>query len=162
MARPTRRRRTGPTKTERTGTERTGRELAVLVDGPWAPRCYWRDELEDMQAASRRMGYPDDHPSAALRAYRPTDERAPHQHNPDHDGRLWRYHPPGPPTDTAEPAAAAPAAHHAVQAATAPQIPAPRRPLDDETTQREHLHRIHHDRHQQAETARDKQEEVLW
>lgn len=157
MARPTGRRR---------ADRDTGRELAVLADGPWAPRCYWRDELEDMQAASQRMGYPDDHPSAVLRAYRPTDERAPHPHNPGHDGRVWRYHPPGPTTDTAEPAAAARVAQarHAVRAAAAPQIPAPRRPLDDETTQREHLHRIHHDRQQQAETARDghEHEGVLW
>lgn len=61
-------------------------------------------------------------------------------------------------------------AHHAVQATTAAQIPAPRRPLDEETTQREDLHRIHHDRQQHdetddhSETARDghEQDGVLW
>ncbi len=161
MARPTGRRRA-----ER--TEAADRELAVLVDGPWAPRWYWRDELEAMQATSRRMGYPDQHPAAVLRGYRPTGERVAHPHNPDRDGRAWRHHPPGPATDndTAEPAAAprVAQAHHAVQAAIAAQIPAPRRALDDETTQREHLHRIHHDLRQQAETAQDgyEREGVLW
>jgi|GEM_PF-5394582 len=51
----------------------TGRELAALTDGRWAPRWYWRDDLEAMQAASRRMSYPDEHPAAVLRAYRPTE-----------------------------------------------------------------------------------------
>jgi hypothetical protein len=31
------------------------RELAALVDGPWAPAWYWRDELEAQQQAGRRM-----------------------------------------------------------------------------------------------------------
>ena len=31
------------------------RELAVLVDGPWAPCWYWRDDLEAQQASARRM-----------------------------------------------------------------------------------------------------------
>lgn len=153
MARPTGRRRA-----ERTDT--ADRELAVLVDGPWAPRWYWRDELEAMQATSRRMGYPDQHPAAVLRGYRPTGERVAHPHNPDRDGRAWRHHPPGPctatgtGTGTAEPAVVARVAqaHRAVAAATAPQIPAPRRALDNETAQREHLHRTYHDRGQHADT----------
>jgi hypothetical protein len=68
-------------------------EIAVLADGPWARHCYWRADLEAIQAASRAVGYPDDHPSAVLRHYHPTD---------NHDGpepadaagqlrRLWRY-----------------------------------------------------------------------
>lgn len=64
------------------------REVAVLADGPWAPRCYWRDDLEAMQEASRRVGYPDDHPSAVLRRYEPTGESAIHQ---DGAARVWRY-----------------------------------------------------------------------
>lgn len=164
MARSTGRRRADRVQTARAETVRSGRELAALVDGPWAPRWYWRDELEAMQAASRRAGHPEGHPSAALRAYRPTGERVPHPHHPDHDGRAWRHHPPEP--DAIEPAAAARVAqaHRAVQITTAPQIPTPRRPLDDETTRREQLHRIHHDRQQHEETAQDghEREGVLW
>lgn len=70
------------------------RELAALVDGPWAPRWYWRDELEAMQRASRRMGYPGNHPSAVLRCYQPTEEFRPHPTEPDVTGRAWRYHRP--------------------------------------------------------------------
>ena len=36
------------------------RELAALVDGPRKLRWFWRDELEGMQAAARRMGHPLD------------------------------------------------------------------------------------------------------
>ena len=166
MTRPTGSRRADRAQNARTETVRSGRELAALVDGPWAPRWYWRDELEAIQEASRRAGHPEDHPSAALRAYRPTGERVPHPHHPDHDGRAWRHHPPEPGPDVAEPAAATRVAqaHRAVQAATTLQIPAPRRPLDDESDRREHLHRIHHDRQQQTETRDDghEQEEVLW
>jgi len=34
------------------------RELAALVDGPRTLRWFWRDDLEGMQAAARRMGHP--------------------------------------------------------------------------------------------------------
>lgn len=84
------------TNSGRPGANEDGRvrEVAVLADGPWAPRRYWRDDLEAMQQASRTMGYPDDHPSAVLRGYQPTD-----QHSPDggpgseRPARLWRYQP---------------------------------------------------------------------
>ena len=32
------------------------RELAALVDGPRKLRWFWREDLENMQAAARRMG----------------------------------------------------------------------------------------------------------
>jgi hypothetical protein len=67
------------------------RELAVLADGPWAPRWYWRDELEAMQEASRRMGHPDDHAAAELRGYRPTEEFEPHPTDSGVSGRVWRF-----------------------------------------------------------------------
>ncbi len=71
------------------------RELAALVDGPWAPCWLWRDALEATHASSRRMGHPDDHPAAAFRHYRPTDDWI--KHNPIEEGvtgRAWRYQPP--------------------------------------------------------------------
>jgi len=34
----------------------TVRELAALVDGPRKLRWFWREDLENMQAAARRMG----------------------------------------------------------------------------------------------------------
>ncbi len=168
----------GRRRADRTGTERGSgsgmgsapeRELAALVDGPWALRWYWRDELEDMQATSRRMGYPDDHPAAGLRAYRRTGERVAHPHHPDRTGRAWHHNPPQPATEPEadEPAVVARVAqaHQAVEVATAPAIPAPRRPRDDESSRREQLHRIHH--HQQAENeetaqAGHEREGVLW
>ena len=50
-----------------------------------------------MQAASQAMRYPDDHPSAVLRCYHPTDQFDPAA-GPDSDqpARLWRYRPPAP------------------------------------------------------------------
>lgn len=68
-------------------------ELAVLADGPWAPRWYWRSDLEEMQQASRRVGHPDGHPAAELRAYKPTDQYRPHPLDPAVSGRVWRYRP---------------------------------------------------------------------
>ncbi len=70
------------------------RELAALMDGPWAPRWYWRDSLEEAQASARRMGYPDDHPAAELRAYEPTGQWVDHLIEPGVRGRAWRYRPP--------------------------------------------------------------------
>lgn len=99
------------------------RELAVLVDGPWAHRWYWRDQLEAMQRASRTVGYPDEHPSAVLRGYRPTGTRRPHPDGCDRTGREWRYQPP---TRQADTATTPPAEHqHGM-----PQIPTQRRPSD--------------------------------
>ncbi len=68
-----------------------GRELAALVDGPGKSRWFWRDDLEGMQAAARRMGYPLDHPAATYRRYQPTDEWVEHPTEPDVQGRAWRY-----------------------------------------------------------------------
>jgi hypothetical protein len=65
-------------------------ELAVLVDGPWASRWYWRDDLEQMQAASAR--YPDGHVCAQHRDYVPTDQWREHPHEFP-AGRVWRYQP---------------------------------------------------------------------
>lgn len=70
-------------------------ELAVLADGPWRLRWYWRADLERMQRASRTVGHPDGHPAAELRAYRPTGEYLPHPHEPGVTGRAWRYTPAG-------------------------------------------------------------------
>lgn len=82
----------GERMTRRTLAEQAARrELAALVDGPWAPRWYWRDELEAMQAASRSVGHPDGHPAAQLRCYRPTDGFRPHPEDAAASGREWRY-----------------------------------------------------------------------
>lgn len=94
-----------------------GREMVVLGDGPWARHWYWRDDLEGMQAASRAVGYPDQHPSAQLRHYQPTGRRQPH---PDGDGRfgqVWTYHPP----DATPPAGASTGASTDAQAWWRPQ-----------------------------------------
>ena len=69
------------------------RELAALVDGPFRLRWYWRDELEAMQEASRRIGYPDDHPAARMRGYQPSDARIPHPQVEGVEGRAWHYRP---------------------------------------------------------------------
>ncbi len=68
-----------------------GRELAVLVDGPWRGRWYWRADLAAMQTAAAR--YPDGHPAAELRTYRPSNEFVPHPVEDDITGRIWRHHP---------------------------------------------------------------------
>ena len=75
------------------------RELAALVDGPQALRWFWRDELEQMQAAAQRMGHPLDRPAAVYRLYQPTGEWITHPTEPGVHGRTWRHH---------QPAAAAP------------------------------------------------------
>ena len=111
MARATGRRRAEP---ERGGAEGAGRELVVLVGGPWARRCYWRDDLEAMQQASRNMGYPDDHPSAVLRDYRPTDQHQPHPDDASRTVRIYRF---SPPDAGADQQAGAPATSDAVIAA---------------------------------------------
>ncbi|MGD9525314.1 hypothetical protein [Pseudonocardia sp.] len=87
------------TRGRRLGRPRSGarygpREVAVLADGPWAPRRYWRADLEAMQQASRAIGYPDDHPSAVLRRYQPTDEHLPDDGPAGAPARLWRCQPP--------------------------------------------------------------------
>jgi hypothetical protein len=75
-------------------TDGAGRELAVLVDGPWARRCYWRADLEAMQQASRDRGYADDHPAAVLRGYQPTEQHQPTADDPDRTAQVYRYTPP--------------------------------------------------------------------
>jgi len=70
------------------------RELAALVDGPQALRWFWREDLEQMQAAARRMGHPLDRPAAVYRLYRPTEEWVEHPTEPGVHGRAWRYHQP--------------------------------------------------------------------
>jgi hypothetical protein len=88
--------------TERRANRRAeaAREIAVLANGPWARHQYWRADLEAMQAASRAIGYPDDHPSAVLRHYHPTDDYHPGA-RPDQHQRLWRYRAPATPSATA-------------------------------------------------------------
>lgn len=70
------------------------RELAALVNGPWAPRWYWREDLEAMQLASRRTGHPDGDPAAVLRSYRPTQQWIDHPSEEGVRGRAWTYQPP--------------------------------------------------------------------
>ncbi|WP_075554422.1 hypothetical protein [Pseudonocardia sp. Ae505_Ps2] len=68
-----------------------GRELAVLVDGPWRGRWYWRADLDAMQTAAHR--YPHGHPAAELRTYVPTGTWTEHPTEPEVTGRVWRHHP---------------------------------------------------------------------
>ncbi len=70
------------------------RELAALVDGPQALRWFWRDDLEQMQAAAQRMGHRLDRPAAVYRLYRPTQEWVEHPTEPGVHGRAWRHHQP--------------------------------------------------------------------
>ncbi len=70
------------------------RELAALVDGPRKLRWFWRDELEGMQAAARRMGHPLHHPAATYRCYHPSTEWIEHPTEPGMRGRAWRYRQP--------------------------------------------------------------------
>ncbi len=133
-----------------------GRELVVLADGPWAQRWYWRDDLEAMQAASRHVGHLDTHPAGQLRRYRPTDDQQPHPHNTERSGRIYRYGP------VENPAATGPAAEQiacAGAAVTAAVVPAPRRPLDDEITERERQRRDQHEQHAEHGV---ESEGVLW
>lgn len=71
------------------------RELAVLVDGPFRLRWYWRDELEAMQQASIRTKHADDAPAARMRRYSPTGEYQAHPLEAGVRGRVWRYSEPG-------------------------------------------------------------------
>ncbi len=70
------------------------RELAALVDGPQALRWFWREDLEQMQAAAQRMGHRLDRPAAVYRLYRPTQEWIAHPTEPGVHGRAWRHHEP--------------------------------------------------------------------
>lgn len=89
------RRRAGGTNPDRDlagGTE--GRELAALVDGPWARCWYWRTDLEAQQAASRDVHARGGTAQLGDRAhYRPTDTWIT---SPDDAtrGRAWTYQPP--------------------------------------------------------------------
>ena len=69
-------------------------ELAALVDGPHTSRWFWREDLEQMQAAARRMGHPLERPAAVYRLYRPTREWVEHPTEPGVHGRTWRHHQP--------------------------------------------------------------------
>jgi hypothetical protein len=68
------------------------RELAALVDGPQALRWFWREDLEQIQAAAQRRGHAPEHPAAVYRLYRPTGEWVEHPTEPGVHGRVWRYH----------------------------------------------------------------------
>ncbi|OLL89401.1 hypothetical protein [Pseudonocardia sp. Ae331_Ps2] len=68
-----------------------GRELAVLVDGPWRGRWYWRADLDAMQTTAHR--HPHGHPAAELRTYAPTGTWTEHPTEPKVTGRVWRHHP---------------------------------------------------------------------
>jgi len=81
-------------RTSALAEQATVRELAALVDGPRWLRWFWREDLEGMQAAARRMGHPLDHPAATYRCYHPTDEWVEHPTEPGVQGRAWRYRPP--------------------------------------------------------------------
>jgi len=70
------------------------RELAALVDGPQALRWFWREDLEQMQAAAQRRGHPLDRPAAVYRLYQPTQEWIAHPTEPGAHGRAWRYQEP--------------------------------------------------------------------
>jgi len=70
------------------------RELAALVDGPQALRWFWREDLEQMQAAAQRRGHPLEHPAAVYRHYQPTQEWITHPTEPGVHGRAWRHHQP--------------------------------------------------------------------
>jgi len=70
------------------------RELAVLVDGPCKLRWFWREDLEGMQVAARRMGHRLDHSAAVYRCYQPTEEWVEHPSEVGASGRVWRYHQP--------------------------------------------------------------------
>ena len=71
------------------------RELAALVDGPQALRWFWREDLEQMQAAAQRMGHPLEHPAAVYRLYQPTGEWVEHPTEPTGvHGRAWRHQEP--------------------------------------------------------------------
>jgi len=68
------------------------RELAALVDGPRKSRWFWREDLEQMQAAAQRMGHRLDRPAAVYRLYRPTEQWVVHPTEPGVHGRAWRHH----------------------------------------------------------------------
>ena len=70
------------------------RELAALVDGPRRLRWFWRDDLEGMQGAARRMGHPLEHPASTYRRYHPTEQWVAHPIEPGVHGRAWRHHEP--------------------------------------------------------------------
>ncbi len=73
-----------------------GRELAALVDGPWAPRWYWRTDLEAQQAAARYVHARGGTAVLGEKAhYRPTEQWIGHPTEPDVRGRAWTYEPDG-------------------------------------------------------------------
>jgi len=71
------------------------RELAVLDDGPWFARWYWRDELEAQQAAARDAHARGGTTHLGDKAhYRPTEQQVPHPTEVEVRGRVWTYQPP--------------------------------------------------------------------
>jgi len=69
------------------------RELAALVDGPHKSRWFWREDLEQMQAAAQHMGHPPEHPAAVYRHYRPTQQWIAHPTEPGVHARAWHHQP---------------------------------------------------------------------
>lgn len=69
------------------------RELAALVDGPWAPAWYWRDELEAQQDAGRRLHDRYGQPLGDKCHYRPTEQWIDHPIEAEVHGRAWTYQP---------------------------------------------------------------------
>lgn len=70
------------------------RELAALVDGPWAPAWYWRDDLEAQQHAGQRMHEQYGQPLGDKCHYRPTEQWIDHPAETGARGRAWTFQPP--------------------------------------------------------------------
>jgi len=71
------------------------RELAALVDGPWAPAWYWRDNLETQQAAARDIHRRGGTAQLGTKVhYQPTDRWIDHPTEEGVRGRAWTYQPP--------------------------------------------------------------------
>jgi hypothetical protein len=70
------------------------RELAALVDGPWAPAWYWRDDLQAQQQAARRLHEQYGQPLGDKCHYRPTEQWIDHPTEAGVRGRAWTYQPP--------------------------------------------------------------------
>lgn len=71
---------------------RRGRELAVLVGGPWNGFWYWRDDLENAQAAARDARRRCAMEVATSKAgYKPTESWRVNPEKPVEQGREWRW-----------------------------------------------------------------------
>jgi hypothetical protein len=69
------------------------RELAALVDGPWRPGWYWRDDLEAQQDAGCYMHERYGQPLSEKCYYRPTERWVDHPGGDGVRGRAWTYQP---------------------------------------------------------------------